>query len=255
MQRFDNRSDLLHDLETHIQIIELYTLHVLPQNGEWEYAESFVRTSHVLDDERKDAFIEALSDLQIDSHDGDDSSIQTTAEVGIGFPPSALHGSQMGRTDSTVTVIPAFREKEAVLEHEEEVRPRQGPELQESANLRSLSPRPTIEPALETAGTSFATLQDKKSVSQASGNSAAAKHSSLVLRSASFLSTFHKLVANLTRHISQNPASLLRFVLFLVAFLGALGRRDLRERLRALTGRGVEKLRRTLGMGVKVSYV
>src|SRR4051812_43837099 len=48
------------DLNTRLKLLELYTLHVLPQNGEWDYARDFITMSEVLDDERRDAFLHAL---------------------------------------------------------------------------------------------------------------------------------------------------------------------------------------------------
>ena len=48
---------------------------------------------------------------------------------------------------------------------------------------------------------------------------------------------------------------LLRFVLFLVGLVLALSRRDVKDRLGRITGSGWEKIRGTVGMGVKVSYI
>ncbi|CAD0029969.1 unnamed protein product [Aureobasidium pullulans] len=45
-------------------LLELYTLHVLPQNDEWDYARDFISMSEVLDDERRDAFLQALHTLK-----------------------------------------------------------------------------------------------------------------------------------------------------------------------------------------------
>ncbi|RMD42229.1 hypothetical protein DV735_g2876, partial [Chaetothyriales sp. CBS 134920] len=52
------------DLHSRIKIIELFTLHVLPAVGEWDYARSFVSNSDVLDEERREAFLQTLAELQ-----------------------------------------------------------------------------------------------------------------------------------------------------------------------------------------------
>jgi len=44
-------------------------------------------------------------------------------------------------------------------------------------------------------------------------------------------------------------------MLFLLAFALAFGRREIRERVKRLLERAWEKLRGTVGMGVKVSYI
>ena len=43
--------------------------------------------------------------------------------------------------------------------------------------------------------------------------------------------------------------------LFLLALLFALGRRDVRDRVRRIANDSWDSLRRTVGMGVKVSYI
>ncbi|KAK0647317.1 hypothetical protein DIS24_g7817 [Lasiodiplodia hormozganensis] len=52
------------DLNSRLKLLELYTLHVLPRNDEWEYAREFIGMSEVLDDERKEAFLLALHGLK-----------------------------------------------------------------------------------------------------------------------------------------------------------------------------------------------
>ncbi|KAK5069559.1 hypothetical protein LTR64_008240 [Lithohypha guttulata] len=52
------------DLNSRIKILELFVLHVLPANNEWDYARSFISNSDILDDERRDAFMQTLNELQ-----------------------------------------------------------------------------------------------------------------------------------------------------------------------------------------------
>jgi hypothetical protein len=55
--------------------------------------------------------------------------------------------------------------------------------------------------------------------------------------------------------LANNPMALLRTMLFLLAFALAFGRREIRERVRRLLERAWEKIKGTVGMGVKVSYI
>ena len=55
--------DTPRDLNSRIKILELFVLHVLPANNEWDYAKSFVANSDILDDERRDAFLTTLNEL------------------------------------------------------------------------------------------------------------------------------------------------------------------------------------------------
>ncbi|KAF1354343.1 hypothetical protein EJ07DRAFT_168313 [Lizonia empirigonia] len=161
-------TDTPRDLNTRIKLLELYTLHVLPRNDEWDYAREFIAMSEVLDDDRKEAFLLALHSLK--------------------------------------------EEKEDTDAREEKLRQQQREQLELRAEENR---RRTTEPTHPSPSTSHPPQSTRPS----------------------------------------HPLALLQTLLFLLAFALALGRRDLRERaLRVLRLVG-EKLRRTLGMGVKVSYI
>ncbi|KAK0736988.1 hypothetical protein B0T21DRAFT_286119 [Apiosordaria backusii] len=59
-----NGTDTPRDLASRLKLLELYTLHVLPRNQEWVYAKEFISVSPVLDEERREAFLQALESLQ-----------------------------------------------------------------------------------------------------------------------------------------------------------------------------------------------
>src|SRR5271170_75830 len=70
------------DLTSRLKILELFTLHVLPRNSEWDYARSFITNSDVLDDERREAFLQTLQELQDDKdHDGEDVFEESAEEL------------------------------------------------------------------------------------------------------------------------------------------------------------------------------
>ena len=74
-------------------------------------------------------------------------------------------------------------------------------------------------------------------------------------RGIALLTVLQNLVLNMAQSMSRNPMVLLRTILFLVAFLVAVGRRDVRDRIGRITGLGWDKMKGTVGMGVKVSYL
>ena len=73
--------------------------------------------------------------------------------------------------------------------------------------------------------------------------------------SIAMMAIVQKLVLSAGKSISSNPAVLLRTVLFLITIVLALSRHDVRDRLHRMIGLGWENLRRTVGMGIKVSYI
>lgn len=77
----------------------------------------------------------------------------------------------------------------------------------------------------------------------------------IIRRSMAFFVAFQNLVSNMTQSLSKNPLAMFRFVLFLAALLVALSRRDVKERIERITRGGWDRIRRTVGMGVKVSYI
>ena len=55
--------------------------------------------------------------------------------------------------------------------------------------------------------------------------------------------------------MTKNPTVLFRMMVFVLALIVAFSRREIRERARRVVGSGWEKIRGTVGMGVKVSYI
>ena len=59
-----NYTDTPRSLESHIKILELYTLHVLPSLSEWKYAKDSINMSEMLDEDRREYFLRILQDLE-----------------------------------------------------------------------------------------------------------------------------------------------------------------------------------------------
>ncbi|KAL8689324.1 MAG: hypothetical protein Q9224_004665, partial [Gallowayella concinna] len=59
------------ELASRLKILELYILHVLPVNDEWEYAKDLIRMSDTLDEDRKELFHQTLEQLEAEKEQGE----------------------------------------------------------------------------------------------------------------------------------------------------------------------------------------
>lgn len=238
-------TDTPRDLESRLKIIELYTIHVLPRNGEWEYARDFINMSEVLDEERREDFLQTLRSLEEEQSEENDQLEEALPQPEEVAPEPRL--VQSTSTDSASTIKESQmsnnnrsdREKDYGIES---TRPAPKAPMPNPPALKPISkpshglqPRPT-RPSSHTA--------PRKSVTPSVYN-----------RSLKMLSSLQHLISNMTQHMSKNPMALLRFLLFLMGLIMAFTQRDVKDRLRRLTGVGWDKIRKTAGMGVKVSYI
>ena len=241
-------TDTPRDLNTRLKLLELYALHVLPQNEEWDYARDFISMSEALDDERREAFLLALESLREEKkHD-------------------------------------AVREVELRKRQEEELEKRRQDEARAAEEAEAQRRTQEAEQRERRAASSNAAVREKTNSSRASqlnghnqNNSQrppgpASRHdrhdrhdrqdrkrapapATLYGRASLMMASLQNSLLQARRSVSRNPMALLRFVLFLLAFMLAFARRDVRERMRRISGDAWDKLRRTMGMGVKVSYI
>ncbi len=243
-----NGTDTPQDLESTVQIIELYTLHVLPRNSEWEYARDFINMSEILDEERRESFLQTLASLEDEA-----KGISRLREIEPMHEPEKVPDIPIHDTASSDSAS-------TVRESQHQVR---GPDF----GVESAQPKPIPEnskskpkPSSTTTAPTPSKLSRKPSnssypsrLSRPPGHTAPRKagQSSLYKRSVAMLATIQHVISNLSHNLSQNPMVLLRFVLFLVGLVAALSRRDVKDRLAV----GWNKVKRTVGMGVKVSYI
>lgn len=210
------------DLATRIKILDLYTLHILPRNEEWEYAREFIKMSEVLDEERQEAFLQTLQSLQ--------------DETTKGYKSEA----------------PPF--KKQTQSPEPEQKETKSDKAGQSAAPKSPppTPNPYIHPPKKPQSEKDYGIdaprrdQNPKSLSKTSP-----PRPGLYKRSLHLLSALHQLLLATTSSLSRNPLAALRLVLFVAALIAAFSRRGVQDRV----GRAWDKVRRTVGMGVKVSYI
>ncbi|MCJ1277257.1 hypothetical protein MMC21_005067 [Puttea exsequens] len=233
-------TETLRGLSTRVKLIELFTLHVLPRNGEWDYAKGFIINSEVLDQEIRESFLQALQDLEDKDTGAPDQFQDAIPDQGDLAPqdPSPLEESGRESTE-TIRQQPPFNSRGPNSEIDYGI--------DKAAAGLSKAQSPSAKPSLKP--TRFS--QSKSTRASPSTRPRKPPNNGLYKRSVALMTAVQHMTSKMTEHIAQNPMGLLRFVLFLLGFIAAISRRDVKDRL----GAGWDKVRRTIGMGVKVSYI
>ncbi|KAI9691522.1 MAG: hypothetical protein M1822_007593 [Bathelium mastoideum] len=239
------------DLHTRLKVLELYTLHVLPRNGEWDYAREVIALSALLDDERRDAFLAALQQLREETEREEQRESELLREREKELEARRLEDDERRRRQA---------------EEEQDARKRESRESRNGA-MRS-GPGPGSGTGSRGSGEGNASAKvraghHQNGAARGSQSKPPAKQpgsqspspASIYKRASVVFGALQTSLIEAARSMTANPMLLLRFLLFLIAFLGIIGRRELRERLKRILARVWEKLRGTVGMGVKVSYI
>ena len=225
----NNGTSTPRDLNTRLKILELYTLHVLPRNEEWDYAREFISMSEVLDDERKEAFLLALHTLKEEKEESESREAKLRQQQ--------QEQMEQRRKESEARRLEQSRAEDERRKREEENRrqPRGSDEVFRKSQHRQAP-----------SASSRASKPAKKAVSPPPG---------LYHRLSAIVSSLQGAIAQTAHSMTANPMALFRTLFFLLAFALAFGRRDLRERIMRIVRNALDKVRRTVGMGVKVSYI
>lgn len=244
-------TDTPRDLNARVKILELYTLHVLLRNNEWDYAREFINVSSVLDEERREAFLQALQSLQ-----DEQLEVERREREERRYQEEVLKREiEEGR-----------RRREA--EERERERRRLDEERDKGKGTASSETDYGVEDALPSGGSNKARSTkggNSKGDKRSNVTSPAARASApgvkkgtpptLVNRVANIITNLRKLLENMAASFNTNPMALLRTLAFIFGILVVLSKRDIRERIKRITGQGWQKIRQTAGMGVKVSYI
>ncbi|KAF7596758.1 hypothetical protein BBP40_000186 [Aspergillus hancockii] len=238
--RINGGTDTPKDLASRVRIIELFTLHVLPRNEEWDYASEFINLSEVLDEERKEMFLQTLDGLKEEKEQGE-------------LRAAALQ-----------------REKNAEMERQIREAERQRAEEEAAAAARSQKgharDHSEVDYGIEKTNPN-GSIKGRKGEKQSGNNRTAfsppgsknikrpEKPVSRPGKTRTLANVLRSLLRYISKTIAGNPLSFARTLLFLLGILVALGRQDVRERLRRITDGAWQKVKGTVGMGVKVSYI
>jgi hypothetical protein len=225
-----NGTDTPRDLNTRIKLLELYTLHILPRNDEWDYAREFITMSEVLDDERKEAFLLALHSLKEEKED-------TEARE------EKLRQQQQEQLEERRRETEARRLEQSRAEDERRKREEENRRQPRGTDERLRKPQPPPP------------SQSSRSPRQPINKKTSTPPPGFYNRASSLFAAVQAAITNSARQMTSNPLVFLRTLLFLLALGLAFGKRDLRERIMRILRQALDKLKRTVGMGVKVSYI
>ncbi|EAA28582.1 hypothetical protein GE21DRAFT_4663 [Neurospora crassa] len=269
-------ADTPRDLNARVKILELYTLHVLPRNDEWACAREFINMSAVLDDERKEAFIQALDSLKEDQEEAERKAREKEDAI-----RKDIENARKLRAENEE------RERKR-LEEERQKREAAGVNASTAASAGS-GPTTEGESGVEAKGTGTGTTKKpnlKKKASAlknggASSSSASSKPARPSRKGASSptatkttgssssavtgpgMGTKAALILNNIRSVLDqvmtafhgNPFLLYRTLAFIIGFLLMFSKKSVRERITRVVQQGWGKVKATAGMGMKVSYI
>ena len=260
-----NGTDTPKELSSRLKILELFTLHVLPRNEEWDYARSFISNSDILDDERREAFLQTLQELQ-DARDLDDrdeemkflrmreeeQEKQRKEEVTRKEKEAAvLEGQTLQQNGSTHRRTSSEVDYGIEKSHPNGIQPTTG----DGSKTQKFSPsKPRLPPSVPVGRTQFSPPAET-SKHRPVRKSTQSQSNDLFKQARHLIRALQYLARNMAGAITRNPTALFRAMLFVLAVLMAFSRREIRERARRIVGNGWEKTRQTFGMGVKISYI
>ena len=264
-----NGADTPKELSSRLKILELFTLHVLPRNEEWDYARSFINNSDILDDERREAFLQTLLELQ-EAMDIEDRAVELEFHRG--------RDEELKRQQEEEE---KEKEKERKRAHVAAEELRRAPEQNGGIHRRSSSEvdygieksHPSGTPtSVKAAESKPAAAKSRPTPGPASGRtqfspsaetpkhrpvrkSPQSRSNGMLTQARQLVRALQSLVRNVAGTVTSNPTTLFRAFLFVLAILMAFSRREVRERVRRIVGSSWDKIRGTVGMGVKVSYI
>jgi hypothetical protein len=249
-----NGTDTPRDLNARVKILELYTLHVLLRNNEWDYAREFISISEVLDDERREAFLQALQSLQDEQNEvaRREREVQKREEEQL---QRDIEDARRRRVEN--------EERERQLQQELERGSTKTASSEVDYGIENSPPYTgsanSSTKARSAKGSSKPSRSNGATVSHASrpsvSNTKPAPPASFIKRAGAIIANLRKLLETMAESFKGNPMILLRLLAFIVAILLVLSRRDIKARIKKIMGNGWGKVKATAGMGVKVSYI
>jgi hypothetical protein len=234
---------------------------VLLRNDEWDYAREFISASSLLDEERKDAFLQALQSLHDDKEEQElrakqeqqrqEDQLQQELE-----DARRLRAENEARERKRLDEERIKRQKNSIDYGVEQTR--YGVEESWSANGSgkardgaSSIPRPR-SPRSPTSRSPKSVKVPKSALSK---GKATKTPSTFAGQAAKIMRNIGALIEQMARSLQMNPAVLMRLMAFIIGLIIMFGNKKIRERVFGILGTGWRKVKATAGMGVKVSYI
>lgn len=241
---------------------------MLPRNGEWGYARDFICASPVLDDERREAFLQALDTLREEQAAAErrEEEERLRREEAIRRDVEEARRLRAENEARERRRLEEERVRREAEEKERRERAKGGKATEGDFGVES-APAPT--PATRGGGSGRA----KTSGGAASGGAMARPRAALpgrgagggasnavaaptlMSRASRVLENLRVLVDEIAGAFQTNPYVLLRMLAFVIGLLLLLSRKRIRERIARVIGASWAKVKATAGMGTKVSYI
>ncbi|KAG8166085.1 hypothetical protein KVR01_004637 [Diaporthe batatas] len=257
-------ADTPRDLNARVKILELYTLHVLIRNDEWDYAREFISASSVLDEERREAFLQALQSLQEDQLEADrrerDERLRQEEQLRRDVEEARrLRAENEGR-------------ERRRLEEERARRREGGSEVDygidaggggggraSSVGGSSAGKGASRRTRAQTGGSSRSSRAARANAAAGGGTSPnkskAVAPASLGARAAVVFANVRAMIERMSVTLHTNPMLLMRLLAFIIGLVVMFGKKNMRDRIARILGTSWNKVKATAGMGVKVSYI
>ncbi|KAM0436805.1 hypothetical protein ACHAPT_002517 [Fusarium lateritium] len=239
-------ADTPRDLNARVKILELYTLHVLLRNNEWDYAREFISASPVLDEERREAFLQALQSLHEEQQEHEKLEKEERQR----------QEDELRKETEEAKRLRAENEEKERKRIEEERAKREGSEVDygiDETRSQSGSTRPRHSRAPSTASSRPA-KPARPSAPRPNGK-AISRPPTITSRASMVITRLRAVIENLGSTLNANPSLLFKLLAFIMGFILMFGHAGLRERVKRILGASWNKVKATAGMGVKVSYI
>ncbi|EPE28801.1 hypothetical protein GLAREA_09922 [Glarea lozoyensis ATCC 20868] len=228
-------TDTPRDLNARVKILELYTLHVLLRNNEWDYAREFISISSVLDEERREAFLQALQSLQDEQHE----AVRREKEE------KRYQEEQLKKDIEDARRRRAENEARERKREEEARVKREGSEVDYG-----------VEDRPSTSRSNGKSSSVRKPTNTSSPTNRKLPPPTLVTRVSNILSNIRTLLLeNMAGGFKTRPMFLLQMLAFIIGILVVSSRKEVRERVKRAIAIAWGKVGGTVRMGGKVSYI
>lgn len=232
------------DLNARVKILELYTLHVLLRNNEWDYAKEFITMSSVLDDERREAFLQALQSLQEDQ-EAQERQEQEECERQEDKLRREIEEAKRLRQEN--------EEKEKRRLEEERARREAKVPSEVDYGIESTPSSSGRRPSRTSSDYGRPTRSARSSVSNSNGK--AVVPLTFTARASMVVTRLRNIIDELATSLNRHPAIIMRLLAFTMGIVLMMGNKALRERVKRALGASWAKILATVGMGTKVSYI
>lgn len=223
-----------------VKLMELYILHVLPKVDEWQYAREFTQGSNDLDDDQKEQFLATLDALFGEKEEAEEHARRIEAQRDAEIESARLAAEN--RSSVSPSVSGSIRSSSS-----RQRKPSPSNSIRQRPKSRgSVSGAHLEVPGQRSKGSRSAEREKSKE------GAVAARHqaSSLFGHTQALFTKMQKAMFS-----AQGNSLLLRTVIMLCAVVYATSKKKVRERIKRLLMVAWLKTSRTVGMGMKVTYI